>query len=60
MTENNKKPRIAFIGIGLMGSRMVSRLLKAGYSVCIRNRSYEKCLPLEKQGLVWLILLPMR
>jgi 3-hydroxyisobutyrate dehydrogenase len=41
---------IGFIGIGLMGSRMTTRLLAAGYSVWVWNRSPEKCLPLVAQG----------
>ena len=41
---------IGFIGIGLMGSRMAARLLTAGYSVWVWNRSPEKCLPLVQQG----------
>jgi 3-hydroxyisobutyrate dehydrogenase len=41
---------IGFIGIGLMGSRMATRLLAAGYTVWVWNRSPEKCQPLVKQG----------
>ena len=41
---------IGFIGIGLMGSRMSARLLAAGYTVWIWNRSPEKCQPLLAQG----------
>ena len=41
---------IGFIGIGLMGSRMTTRLLAAGYTVWVWNRSPEKCQPLVKQG----------
>ena len=41
---------IGFIGIGLMGGRMVARLLAAGYEVWVWNRSPEKCQPLVKQG----------
>lgn len=36
------KPRLGFIGLGLMGARMVPRLLAAGYSVAAWNRSPEK------------------
>ncbi|MCP3870089.1 MAG: NAD(P)-dependent oxidoreductase [Gammaproteobacteria bacterium] len=46
----DEKPRIAFIGIGLMGSRMATRLLNAGYSVTVRNRSPGKCQPLAALG----------
>ncbi len=41
---------IGFIGIGLMGSRMTTRLLAAGYNVWVWNRSAEKCQPLVKKG----------
>ncbi len=50
MNTADDKPRIAFIGIGLMGSRMATRLLNAGYPVSIYNRSPEKCEPLGKLG----------
>ncbi len=50
MSEIHTKPHIAFIGIGLMGSRMATRLLNAGYAVTIRNRSPEKCAPLAELG----------
>ncbi len=39
-------PRIAFVGIGLMGLPMASRLLKAGYPLTAWNRTKEKALPL--------------
>lgn len=41
---------IGFIGIGLMGSRMTTRLLAAGYTVWVWNRSAAKCQPLVAQG----------
>jgi len=50
MTQTDGKPRISFIGIGLMGSRMATRLLTAAYPVTVWNRSGEKCAPLEAQG----------
>lgn len=36
------KPAIAFLGIGLMGKPMATRLLRAGYSVTVWNRSRNK------------------
>lgn len=42
--------RIGFIGIGLMGSRMTTRLLEAGYPVEIWNRSPGKCDELAARG----------
>ncbi len=35
-------PRIAFLGIGLMGNPMATRLLQAGYPVCAWNRTIAK------------------
>lgn len=50
MNDSPNKPRLAFIGIGLMGSRMAKRLLNAGYAVSVCNRSPEKCQPLAELG----------
>ncbi len=50
MSTTSAKPRIAFIGIGLMGSRMATRLLNEGYPLAIYNRSPEKCMPLKDLG----------
>ena len=47
------KPTLGFIGLGLMGAPMASRLIQAGYTVHIYNRTKEKALPLIKQGAVW-------
>jgi 3-hydroxyisobutyrate dehydrogenase/2-hydroxy-3-oxopropionate reductase len=44
--------RIAFLGTGLMGSPMVARLLAAGLSVRVWNRSPEKLRPLAGLGAV--------
>jgi 3-hydroxyisobutyrate dehydrogenase len=43
-------PSIAFAGIGLMGLPMTRRLLAAGYSLSVWNRSPDKCAPLLQQG----------
>ncbi|MGB0696539.1 MAG: NAD(P)-dependent oxidoreductase [Rhodospirillaceae bacterium] len=42
--------KIAFFGLGAMGSRMVTRLLAAGHSVTVWNRTAEAALPLVQQG----------
>lgn len=47
---------IAFLGMGLMGSRMAARLLNAGYTVAIWNRSPDACEPLIQQGAIRLEL----
>ncbi len=42
--------RIAYLGLGLMGRRMASNLVKAGFEVTVWNRTREKCRPLLEQG----------
>lgn len=42
--------KILFLGMGLMGSRMASRLLAAGHTVLIWNRSLAACEPLLAAG----------
>ncbi|MDP2046107.1 MAG: NAD(P)-binding domain-containing protein, partial [Deltaproteobacteria bacterium] len=44
------KPKIGFMGLGIMGVPMAANLLKAGYPVMVFNRSPEKAAPLVKQG----------
>ncbi len=41
---------IGFIGTGVMGSRMVKRLLARGYQVYVFNRTKEKAKELVSQG----------
>ncbi|KAM1973784.1 hypothetical protein PS1_020432 [Malus domestica] len=42
--------QIGWIGIGLMGAAMASRLLSAGYSLTIYARTPSKALSLQSQG----------
>lgn len=44
------RPRLGFIGLGLMGKPMTLRLLAAGYAVAVWNRSRDKMLPLVEKG----------
>ena len=44
------KPSIAVLGVGRMGSALVSAFLKQGYGVDIWNRTRAKCEPLAAQG----------
>ena len=44
------RPRLGFIGLGLMGKPMTLRLLAAGYEVTVWNRSRDKMLPLLEKG----------
>ena len=42
--------KIAYLGLGTMGSGMASNLLKAGYELTVWNRSAEKCKPFARKG----------
>jgi 3-hydroxyisobutyrate dehydrogenase-like beta-hydroxyacid dehydrogenase len=50
MLAIKENPRLGFIGMGGMGSRMAARLLAAGYDVTVYNRNRERTRSLEKQG----------
>jgi 3-hydroxyisobutyrate dehydrogenase-like beta-hydroxyacid dehydrogenase len=45
--------KLGFIGLGVMGSQMVSRLLGKGYSVLGYNRTHTKANWLIDKGMVW-------
>jgi 3-hydroxyisobutyrate dehydrogenase len=45
--------RIAFIGLGRMGTGMCGRLLEAGHDVAVSNRTPEKAAPLVARGARW-------
>lgn len=47
---SDKKPTLGFIGIGLMGKPMTLRLLDAGFSVNVWNRSHKKLQPVTDTG----------
>jgi 3-hydroxyisobutyrate dehydrogenase-like beta-hydroxyacid dehydrogenase len=44
--------KIAFLGLGQMGSAMAARLLQAGHDVTVWNRTPEKTKPLVEKGAV--------
>jgi 3-hydroxyisobutyrate dehydrogenase len=44
------RPRLGYIGIGLMGRPMSLRLLAAGYALTVWNRSRDKLAPLTVKG----------
>jgi len=50
MLTTDKSPRLAFIGMGGMGSRMAARLVAAGFDVTVYNRDRERTRPLERRG----------
>ena len=42
--------KISYLGLGTMGSGMVSNLLKAGYELTVWNRSVERSKPFARKG----------
>jgi len=50
MNRPAAKPRIAFIGTGLMGEPMAMRLLEAGFALTVWNRTAEKARTLAEKG----------
>jgi len=50
MTSDDTTPRIAFLGLGIMGAGMAGRLLGAGFHVTVHNRSAERARALETKG----------
>lgn len=49
MNEQNK-PRVAFLGLGIMGLGMARRILLGGFPLTVFNRSSEKAKQLAKEG----------
>ena len=45
--------KIAFLGLGIMGSRMAANLQKCGHSLIVHNRTREKAKPLLARGATW-------
>lgn len=50
MTARTSLPTVAFMGIGLMGKPMATRLMQAGYPLVAWNRSRNKAEPLAALG----------
>ncbi|MEL7003886.1 MAG: NAD(P)-dependent oxidoreductase [Bacteroidota bacterium] len=48
--SNTSDKKVAFIGLGIMGSRMAGNLLKEGVDLTVYNRSTDKTEPLKKAG----------
>ncbi len=44
------KPKVAILGLGIMGSGMARRLLSEGFPLAVYNRNHEKCAPFVSQG----------
>lgn len=49
-TSQAAKPRIGFLGLGVMGSRMARRLIDAGYPLTVYNHTQEKTREFQKAG----------
>lgn len=50
MAEESIKPKIGFIGLGIMGKPMAKNLIAAGYDLVVHNRSEAPVNELEKEG----------
>jgi len=50
MTFDTRQPRIAFLGLGIMGTGMAGRLLDAGFPLTVYNRSAARAHALEARG----------
>lgn len=50
MTKEMSKPRVAILGLGIMGGGMASRLLSMGFPVSVYNRSRDKAAKLAAAG----------
>jgi 3-hydroxyisobutyrate dehydrogenase-like beta-hydroxyacid dehydrogenase len=48
-----QNPAVGVIGLGLLGTALCERLLNAGYSVFVYNRTREKAEPLLERGALW-------
>src|SRR5438477_3913007 len=53
MELSDRKMKIGFIGLGIMGSRMAANLQKHGHSLVVFNRTREKAEPLMAEGATW-------
>ena len=47
---STEKPRLGYVGLGLMGGPMAQRLLAAGYPLTVWNRDTAKSEPLSAAG----------
>ena len=50
MTADQSKPRVALLGLGLMGAGMANRLLGAGFPLTVYNRTADKAKALVANG----------
>ncbi len=52
MSSVAAKPKVGFIGLGIMGQPMALNLLKAGFELTVYNRTAEKARPVVEAGAV--------
>jgi 3-hydroxyisobutyrate dehydrogenase len=50
MSETMAKPRVAILGLGIIGSGMANRLLSANFPLTVYNRNREKSVPFADAG----------
>jgi 3-hydroxyisobutyrate dehydrogenase len=50
MSETMAQPRVAILGLGIMGTGMANRLLSAGFPLTVYNRNREKSAPFADAG----------
>ena len=50
MSETMAQPRVAILGLGIMGTGMANRLLSAGFPLTVYNRNREKGAPFADVG----------
>jgi 3-hydroxyisobutyrate dehydrogenase len=52
MSETMAQPRVAILGLGIMGTGMANRLLSANFPLTVYNRNREKSVPFADAGAV--------
>src|ERR1700722_5253490 len=50
MSETMAQPRVAILGLGIMGTGMANRLLSAGFPLTVYNRKRQKSAPFADAG----------
>lgn len=53
MATPEAKPRIGFIGLGIMGLPMAMNLARAGYQLTVNTRTASRAQPILKVGAMW-------
>lgn len=53
ISTSTPKPKVGFIGLGMMGRHMAGHLLQAGYELHINSRTQSSGLPLVEAGALW-------